>query len=290
MFTPWLTHQGSVEASTCGGANASLLAQQLDGRLDLSDSLRMATRIRLAVIPSTDEALRDLGTFAFVTLHLFSAGERHSSAVDELLRLIERLEELHTEVQGMISSPHLATTLLYDVSWRWSKYLNRCVAASASEVEEAPGDSVPFSLKPILVELEGGRYIGPILPAALADLVAGRRPTGGSTPKGGGGGGSGGGGHKIKNSQPMVAASGGSTRVRVRYDTHLPSLSLRDGEQTRLILTGAVLSTLCVHVICKNWHMCWVCWEDCKHTNSHVPTPPEAANTIAKLLKVARGE
>ena len=77
-FTPWLTCQGSVEASTSGGADASRLAQQLDGPLVLADSLRMATRIRLAVIPSADEALRDLGTFAFVTSYLFSAGARHS--------------------------------------------------------------------------------------------------------------------------------------------------------------------------------------------------------------------
>ena len=58
------------------------------------------------------------------------------------------------------------------MSWRWSQYLNRCVAASDLEVEEAPGSSVPFYLEPILVDLEGGRYIGPILPAALADLVS----------------------------------------------------------------------------------------------------------------------
>ena len=80
----------------------------------------MAARICLAVIPSADEALRELGTFAFVALHFFSAGGRHSSVVAKLLRLIERLEELHTEVQGMISSPHLSTTLLFDVSLRWS--------------------------------------------------------------------------------------------------------------------------------------------------------------------------
>ena len=60
----------------------------------------MAVRIRLAVIPSADEALRDLGTFAFVASHLFSAGGHHLSAVAEILRLIERLEELHTEVRG----------------------------------------------------------------------------------------------------------------------------------------------------------------------------------------------
>ena len=95
---PCLTRQGSVEASTCGGADASLLAQQLDGRLASAESLRMAGRVRLAVITSADEALRDLGTFAFVVLLLFSTGGRHSSAVADLLRLTESLEELQTEV------------------------------------------------------------------------------------------------------------------------------------------------------------------------------------------------
>ena len=160
-FPPWLTRQGLVEAYTHGGADASLLAQQLDGRLSLADFLRLAARVRLAVTPSADETHRDLGIFAFVASHLFSPGGRHSSAVAKILRLIERLEELHTEVQGMISSPHLATTLLFDVSRRWSQYLNRCVAESASELEEAPGVSVPFSLKPILVELEGGALYWP---------------------------------------------------------------------------------------------------------------------------------
>ena len=78
--------------------------------------------------------------------------------------------------------------------------------------------------------------------------------------------------------------------MRVRYDGHLPYLSLRDGEQTWSILTVSGLPTLHGHVICKNWHMCWVCWEDCERKNLHVPTPPEVANTISGLLKVARGE
>ena len=77
--------------------------------------------------------------------------------------------------------------------------------------------------------------------------------------------------------------------MRVRYDVHLPSLSLRYGENSRSILTGAVLLTLHGHVLCKNWHMCRVCWEDCERKNSHVPTLPEAAKTISELLKVARG-
>ena len=179
------------------------------------------------------------------------------------------------------------------MSRRWSQYLNRCVAASASELEEAPGASVLFSLKSTLIEMEGERYTVPILPASVANLVIGKRPAGGSAPKGGGGGsggGGGGGGVSTNKTLPMVAATGGSTQVRVRYDAHLPSVSLWDGEKTRSILTGAVLPTLRGHVLCKNWPMCGVCWEDYKRKNSHVPTPPEAANTITKLLKVAQGE
>ena len=84
--------------STRGGADASLLAQQIDGRLASVDSLRTAARFCLAAILSADEALRDLGTFAFVASHLFSTGGWHLSAVAELLQLITRLEELHTEV------------------------------------------------------------------------------------------------------------------------------------------------------------------------------------------------
>ena len=108
-FTPWLTHKGTVEAVTRGGADASLLAQQLDGRLALEDSLRKAARVRLANIPSADEALHDLLIFSFVASHLFSVGRRHLSDVAELLRLIERLENIHTELQGIISPPHLFT-------------------------------------------------------------------------------------------------------------------------------------------------------------------------------------
>ena len=71
-----------------GGANASLLAQHFYGRLDLADSLWMAAKVRLDVIPSTDKAFYDLGTFAFVALYLISAVERHSSAVSDILFLI----------------------------------------------------------------------------------------------------------------------------------------------------------------------------------------------------------
>ena len=169
-----MTRQVSVEVSTRGGAEASLLVQQLDGFLSLVDSLHMSAGVRLTAIPSGYEALSNLGTFAFVASPIFSAGWRHSSAVTELLRLIKRLEERHTEVQEMVSSPHIATTLLYDGLRRWIQCINRCVDVLDSEVVEAPGGRVPFFLEPILVELEGGRYIEPILPTSLADLVAGR--------------------------------------------------------------------------------------------------------------------
>ena len=56
----------------------------------------MAMSVLLAVILSVDEALHNLGAFFCVTLHLFSAGGRHLSAVAELLPLIKRLKELHT--------------------------------------------------------------------------------------------------------------------------------------------------------------------------------------------------
>ena len=73
--------------------------------------------------------------------------------------------------------------------------------------------------------------------------------------------------------------------MQVQYDTHLPALSLQDIENLRTLLVGAVLPTLHSHVICKNWHLCAVCWEECKRKNSHVPTPPEVGTTIAGLLK-----
>ena len=86
-----MTRQRTVEASTHRGADDSLLSQQLDGRLASVDSLRIAARFFLAVILSADEVLLNLGTFLFMTLHLFSAAGPHTSAVVELLSLIEIL-------------------------------------------------------------------------------------------------------------------------------------------------------------------------------------------------------
>ena len=111
-FTPCLTRQGMVEAATHGGVvDASLMAQKLDGCLAFTDSLRTATRVHMDKSFSTYEALQYLSIFNFIALHLFSVGGIHFSAAAEILRLIERLEEIHTKVRGVISSPHLATHL-----------------------------------------------------------------------------------------------------------------------------------------------------------------------------------
>ena len=103
------------------------------------------------------------------------------------------LEELRIETQVVITSPHVFTTLLYNVSWWWSLYLTSCVATLASEALVAPGSSVPFLIEPTLVDIDGGRYVGPIFLVPLADLLPGQSMVGGG---GNGGGGSGGGGRK----------------------------------------------------------------------------------------------
>ena len=50
----------------------------------------------------------------------FATMGQHEAEVAELLFLIERLEELHTKVQGMITPPHLAVIVLFVVLSRCS--------------------------------------------------------------------------------------------------------------------------------------------------------------------------
>ena len=208
----------------------------------------MATRVRLIAIPSADEALCDLGMFVFVALHVLSAGGRHLPAVVELLCLVERMEELHIEVQGMISCPHMAPTYMYDLSWWWSQCLNWCVAVSASEVLEEPGASVPFSLEPIMAELKCGGYVGPILSGPwrtssqgdgrqaekLSEVAAVVAAVAASA---------------IKKSKVVATGGGQGARVWAQYNVHLPSLSLQGGENSRTLLSGTVLPTLHSHVL-----------------------------------------
>ena len=72
----WMTRKGTVEASTRGGADASLLSQKLDGCLASEESFPMAARLRLAATPSVEEAIHDLGKFTFFASYLFTTGGR----------------------------------------------------------------------------------------------------------------------------------------------------------------------------------------------------------------------
>ena len=139
-------------------------------------------------------------TFSSITFHLFSVGWRHATAVADILRLIKSLEELHTKVQGLITYPYLSTTTIYKVLRRWIMYLNRCVDEYMSEALGAPEDTATFNLEPILLDLEGGSYVGTILTGALEDIITGQCGGGGvsgdagqsgnkASASGGGGGG-----------------------------------------------------------------------------------------------------
>ena len=111
----------------------------------------------------------------------------------------------------------------------WSKYLNSCVASLLSETQLALGGNIPFLLDPILVDLEGGCYVGLILMGTLGDVLAGQRPSGsGGVDRSGSSSGGGSGGRTALKSQ-KVGALEGFARLQVCYDMHLPSLSLQDG-------------------------------------------------------------
>ena len=84
-LTPWFICQGAVEADTHGGADTSLLTQELYGRLALADSLQMSEMVHLDAILSVDEALRELCMFDFFAFHFFFTGGRHLSAATNLL-------------------------------------------------------------------------------------------------------------------------------------------------------------------------------------------------------------
>ena len=159
-------------------------------------------------------------------------------------------------------------------------YLNWCVVVASSKDVGAPGETVPLSLEHILLDMEGGRYVGALLLSTLAELVSGRR--------GGVGGSSGGGGNSNINSESLIIGVGsggsggdggsgsegksggagwrgasegtgvarGALRVRVRYEEHLPILSLRDRENSHIILAGTVLPTVQGHVFFNKWYLC----------------------------------
>ena len=79
----------------------------------------------------------------------------------------------------------------------------------ALESLDASGCQVPFSLEPILAELEAGRYVGPIPLTALEDLVSRANGRGGGSGGGGesGGGSSGGNGGGVGATATTIKSS-----------------------------------------------------------------------------------
>ena len=135
-----------------------------------------------------------------------------------------------------------------------------CMIASSSKDVGAIGATVPFSVELILIELEGRRYVGPLLSVIMTYLVSGRRGngisssvdsvnrsgSGGGSSRGGrsnGGGGNGGssGGAVQSDAGTGTGGVGGAARVQVHYEAYLPALSLWDKEQSHTILAGMFL-------------------------------------------------
>ena len=178
-FTPWMTRQGTVEVLIHLGLDASLLAHHLYGRLASKGLLVDRHSGPPGCYSVCRRGALQLGHLCICCVAPLICRGRHTEAVTEIVRIINRLEELHTEVQEMIKSSHLATTLIYNRPRKWITYLNRCVVASSLEDVEAPSETVPFSLEPILLEMESGRYVVPLLPATLVEMVSGGRGSNG---------------------------------------------------------------------------------------------------------------
>ena len=54
-------------------------------------------------------------------------------------------------------------------------YTSTGVTASSSEYVGAPGAMMLFSLELIILDIEGGWYMGPLLPITFVEMVSGRR-------------------------------------------------------------------------------------------------------------------
>ena len=50
----------------------------------------------------------------------------------------------------------------------------------------------------------------------------------------------------------------------MRYNVHLPVLYLQYGRNLCTLMLGSVLPIVQGHVLCNNWLLCGMCWEDCE--------------------------
>ena len=130
---------------------------------------------------------------------------------------MKSLEELYTEVQGAITSPHLAMKLLYDVSWRRSLYLYKSVAMLDSEALEELGPQLLSNWRPFFCKWSVGTTCPHCYEGPRKNIILVRQ---GSSSRGGGEG---------LRGYKTGASRWGEARVKVCYDAHLPSLSLWEG-------------------------------------------------------------
>ena len=193
-------------------------------------------------------------------------------------------------MQGIITSPQLSTTLIYNVSRRWITYLNRCVATSSLEDVGVPRATVPFSLEPILLDMKGERYVGPLLPATLAELVSGR--CGGGNINGGGGSGSGGSGRSGGNirgagwrgSGEGTGEAGGYIRVWMRCEAHLPPCNFSMGKTYAQLWRGRSSPWTRAILFARTGTCADYLGRTLSIKNLHVVTSPDLVAAITGLL------
>ena len=118
--------KGMVEALAYMGKDASLLAQLLDGRLALADSLKTTVKIGLVIIPSTDKALSNLGTFAFVSDQLIVHGWQ------AYVRSCGSQERGEAQVRVVITQG----PKVQDVAWGLWCYMMRTFLSSPLSIEK----------------------------------------------------------------------------------------------------------------------------------------------------------
>ena len=154
-----------------------------------------------------------------------------------------------------------------------------CVAAPVLGALEYPGANTHFTLDPILLELEGESYVGPILPGPLVDILAGCGPGGGTddssgSSKGIGINGDGLGGEAVDQILKVAASRGGCEGAgALQYATVCP-VPLGQGEIADLTGEGWSSPTYTAMVFARTG-TCAGCVGRNSSVNTFMSLPPQ---------------